>query len=468
MRPIHRLHADPVEPKRTPADRRQRRQLADPASRQPRQGGGRPRQVRAEHLQDEANAQARPAATEEGRKPSATVLYLRVDPAFDSPPGVVVFHRPVFSKSDKLPKNKKDIETQAVESLRAVLEREAPDVARRLGFGKHPRGGDAGRRFVRRAGADRRGDSAQPRCGHGAARQTIARRMRTRRANRPRNRRFISSTPIGKRPAAKFGAGRRIAAPPRQQAGQGSHGVGRAILRRVSQSLLLCGRQSRFGRRASTSSKGFFRDDQPLVEKGADRGGTQRAGPPVEGTRFRHAKRRDVAARLRLVRTGRAARAARQAFRFPALGRPGPRRRGNAFQVRADLSGKARRQTRRRRDQAGKAESAVRHDPRLLPGSSRRPRGIQTDAGEGRGAGACRPGTAGSAGLLPAVAARGGEIAAAQALSAAAEAGAGRGGIAARHLHRGADVAALLLSRSRRARQAAAFIRWRTTRWRGG
>lgn len=77
-----------------------------------------------------------------GEKDLATVLYLRVDPAFDSPPGVVVFHRPLFSKSDNLPKNKNDIETQAVESLRAVLEREAPDVARRLGFGKHPRGGE--------------------------------------------------------------------------------------------------------------------------------------------------------------------------------------------------------------------------------------------------------------------------------------------------------------------------------------
>ncbi len=77
-----------------------------------------------------------------GEKPSATVLYLRVDSALDAPGGVVVFHRPVFSKSDNLPKNKKDIETQGVESLRAVLEREAPDVARRLGFGKHPKGGE--------------------------------------------------------------------------------------------------------------------------------------------------------------------------------------------------------------------------------------------------------------------------------------------------------------------------------------
>jgi hypothetical protein len=77
-----------------------------------------------------------------GGIPSATVLYLRVDSAFDSPAGMVVFHRPLFSKSDTLPKNKKDIETQGVESLRAVLDREAPDVAKRLGFGKHPRGGD--------------------------------------------------------------------------------------------------------------------------------------------------------------------------------------------------------------------------------------------------------------------------------------------------------------------------------------
>jgi hypothetical protein len=76
-----------------------------------------------------------------GEKPSATVLYLRVLPALDSVPGVIVFHRPVFSKADILPKNKKNIEAQGVESLRAVLERDAPEVARRLAFGKHPRGG---------------------------------------------------------------------------------------------------------------------------------------------------------------------------------------------------------------------------------------------------------------------------------------------------------------------------------------
>ncbi len=77
-----------------------------------------------------------------GQKPSATTLILSVDPAFDSAPGVVVFHSPLFSKADKLPKNKKEIANQGIESLRAVLEREAPDVARRLGFGKHPRGSE--------------------------------------------------------------------------------------------------------------------------------------------------------------------------------------------------------------------------------------------------------------------------------------------------------------------------------------
>lgn len=69
-------------------------------------------------------------------KAAATVLYLRVDREFDSPAGVVTFQRPVFSKSDNLPKNKKDIENQQIESLRSVLERDAPEVAQRLGFGK--------------------------------------------------------------------------------------------------------------------------------------------------------------------------------------------------------------------------------------------------------------------------------------------------------------------------------------------
>jgi hypothetical protein len=73
---------------------------------------------------------------------SGVTLYLRVDTAFDGgSPGVVVVHRPVFSKSDNPPQNEKDEKSHEVETLRAVLERDAPEVARQLGFGKHPRGG---------------------------------------------------------------------------------------------------------------------------------------------------------------------------------------------------------------------------------------------------------------------------------------------------------------------------------------
>ena len=77
-----------------------------------------------------------------GETPSATTLFLRIEPALESTPGVVVLRRLVFSKADNLPQNNKDIESQAVETLRAVLERESPDVAQRLGFGKHPQGGE--------------------------------------------------------------------------------------------------------------------------------------------------------------------------------------------------------------------------------------------------------------------------------------------------------------------------------------
>jgi Protein of unknown function (DUF1592)/Protein of unknown function (DUF1588)/Protein of unknown function (DUF1587)/Protein of unknown function (DUF1585)/Protein of unknown function (DUF1595)/Cytochrome C oxidase, cbb3-type, subunit III len=83
--------------------------------------------------------------TKKGVKPAETTYWLRVDLAFeDSPAGTVVVSRSVFTKSDNLlpSKNKKEIENQGQESLRAVLEREAPEVAKRLAFGKHPDGGD--------------------------------------------------------------------------------------------------------------------------------------------------------------------------------------------------------------------------------------------------------------------------------------------------------------------------------------
>lgn len=80
--------------------------------------------------------------TKKGAIASETVLYFRIDLALDSPGGVVVVTRSAFTKSDNFTQNKKEIENQGQESLRAVLEREAPDAARQLRFGKHPDGGD--------------------------------------------------------------------------------------------------------------------------------------------------------------------------------------------------------------------------------------------------------------------------------------------------------------------------------------
>ena len=83
--------------------------------------------------------------TKKGTNPSETTIYLRIDlPFADSPAGAIVVSRSVFTKSDTIlpSKNKKEIENQGQETLRAVLEREAPEVAKRLAFGKHPDGGD--------------------------------------------------------------------------------------------------------------------------------------------------------------------------------------------------------------------------------------------------------------------------------------------------------------------------------------
>lgn len=81
--------------------------------------------------------------TRKGEKPADTVLYLRIDPAYAGlMPGTIVVRHSVFTKADTIAQNKKEIEAQGVESLRAVLEREAPETARRLRFGKHPSGRD--------------------------------------------------------------------------------------------------------------------------------------------------------------------------------------------------------------------------------------------------------------------------------------------------------------------------------------
>jgi len=72
--------------------------------------------------------------------PEGTTLYLRLDAAFDSKPGLVILHRPTFSKKDGLPRNDQEAKEHEAETLRAVLERELPELANQLAFGKHPRG----------------------------------------------------------------------------------------------------------------------------------------------------------------------------------------------------------------------------------------------------------------------------------------------------------------------------------------
>lgn len=72
-------------------------------------------------------------------------LFLRVDPAFGSQPGgLVIVQRPVFSKNESLPRSDQDEKQHPVETLRSVLERAAPELARTLAFGRHPAGDTIG------------------------------------------------------------------------------------------------------------------------------------------------------------------------------------------------------------------------------------------------------------------------------------------------------------------------------------
>ena len=68
-------------------------------------------------------------------------LYLRIERAFDDGHGgLVVIRRPLFSKSKSPPRNDEETKEHEVVTLRAVLEKFAPELAERLKFGKHPDG----------------------------------------------------------------------------------------------------------------------------------------------------------------------------------------------------------------------------------------------------------------------------------------------------------------------------------------
>ncbi|MEQ8788317.1 MAG: DUF1592 domain-containing protein [Pirellulaceae bacterium] len=69
-------------------------------------------------------------------------LYLRVDPAVGGGSGdCVLLHRPLFSTSNKLPRNAEEEEKHEIVTLRELLKQHAPQLADKLSFGLHPQGG---------------------------------------------------------------------------------------------------------------------------------------------------------------------------------------------------------------------------------------------------------------------------------------------------------------------------------------
>ena len=72
-----------------------------------------------------------------------TTLFIRIEPALEEAAGnYVVLHRPLFSKSGNRPKNEKDEQKNEVVTLREFLQQHAPALARQLKFGRHPKGRD--------------------------------------------------------------------------------------------------------------------------------------------------------------------------------------------------------------------------------------------------------------------------------------------------------------------------------------
>ncbi len=70
-------------------------------------------------------------------------LRLRVAPAYSgSKDAIVVAHRPLLSNSGDLPRDEEEAAKHEAVTLRSFLERHAPEVAKRLAFGRHPRGGE--------------------------------------------------------------------------------------------------------------------------------------------------------------------------------------------------------------------------------------------------------------------------------------------------------------------------------------
>jgi hypothetical protein len=201
-----------------------------------------------------------------GEKPSETVLYLRIDPAFEGvSAGAIVVRQAVFTKADIIAQNKKDIEAQGLESLRAVLEREAPAAARQLGFGRHPSGGtlDADAFVVPAPGileiplsstavAALQGKQLLLECELDG--ETSAQAA------------FHLLPATGKRPESTFGTGVALLVQPESQPGKDIAASGEQFCRAFPNRFFYVDANRNLAA-GFHLVEGFFRDDRPLVEK---------------------------------------------------------------------------------------------------------------------------------------------------------------------------------------------------------
>lgn len=75
------------------------------------------------------------------REAGVKVLALRIDQASGSAGDVfVIVHRPIFSKNGNPPRSANDEKKHDAVTLKVFLEQHAPEVAKKLSFGKHPKG----------------------------------------------------------------------------------------------------------------------------------------------------------------------------------------------------------------------------------------------------------------------------------------------------------------------------------------
>ena len=86
-------------------------------------------------------ARPRDRKPEDSEDAKPQMLYLRVDPAFDGDgESYVVVQRPILSSSGDLPQNDEQAEKNQVVTLREFLLEHAPAAAKQLEFGRHPNG----------------------------------------------------------------------------------------------------------------------------------------------------------------------------------------------------------------------------------------------------------------------------------------------------------------------------------------